>query len=112
MPLLERTKGIVKSAFAAPGGRPGPQIHMESTRVDPAQPLLIGGVKRITMVEDSVTRGSTFLGMYPHIVEAFPTMEVRCFARVRTESYREIVDSYASVEGRISLSFGNLVRSP
>ena len=112
LPLLERTKAVQKSAFASPGNRPGPLAHFESTRIDPAQPLLLGGVKRITLVDDFVTRGATFVGMYPHITMAFPNLEVCCFALVRTESYKDITEILSPVEGNITFNGVSLVRTP
>lgn len=106
---LERVKAIPRSATAAPGERASPDDHYQSIRF--VQPPLIPP-KRITIVDDVVTRGSTFLGLWPHITTAFPGIPVTLFALVRTESYKEIDSVIEPVEGTIAIRYGKPHREP
>jgi hypothetical protein len=88
LPLLTRAKPIQKSAFSQPGTRPGPQAHYDSVVLDRQKPLPLA--TRITLIDDVVTRGSTFIGLVPMLNKAFPSQMVRCFAMIRTMSYGDI----------------------
>ncbi len=114
VPMVERVKMVQKSATAAPGGRPGAQDHYNSTKITARLPLSVAGAKRITLVDDVVTRGATFVGILPHIRAAFPKWELRCFAVVRTRSSGEFDKVIAPVEGTISYDshLGSLRREP
>lgn len=58
VPMLERVAAVAKSAWSAPQDRPLPQQHYDSMVVQ--KPL--EDPKRILLVDDIVTRGSTFIG--------------------------------------------------
>lgn len=107
---LERTRGIVKSATAGPGGRPGPQEHFDSIAVQKQQTLQ--AAKSITVVDDVITRGATFVGIMPHLQAVFPNVPIRFFAVVRTMSYGEIQQLRDPVEGTITFEHRNLLRDP
>ena len=66
----------------------------------------------ITIVDDVVTRGSTFLAMHQRLAEAFPLAEIRCFAVVRTMSGIEVDQIMSPVEGLISFDGVSLQRRP
>ena len=108
---LERVRPVQKAAFAKPGERPGPQEHYDSVVVHP-QKLLAAAAEHVTLVDDVVTRGATFVGLMPHLVAAFPTAMIHCFALVRTESYKEIQQIRECIEGTISYEHGVLRREP
>jgi hypothetical protein len=108
--LLERHTPVQKSAFAQPGQRPSPQAHFDSTKIGQVVAMLAG--KRITLVDDFITRGSTFIGMFPHVEATFPGFQINCFALVRTESYMAIEKIVAPVEGTITYQHGQLLRKP
>ena len=112
LPILERTQAVQKSAFAAPGGRPGPEQHCESVAVTGSGDLPMFSSRRIVLVDDFVTRGSTFLGLYPHIEAAFPSWNIQCFAMVRTQSFGTLDAIWAPVEGKITYRNGRPWRSP
>jgi hypothetical protein len=57
LPLLSRAVAVPKSAFAPPGERPTPQRHLESFAF---QPQLVNP-DQITVVDDFITKGATFL---------------------------------------------------
>lgn len=107
---LKRTKGIVKAATAPPGERPGPQVHFDSISVEPQQSLQVP--MRLTIVDDVITRGATFLGVMPHLETFFPGVPIRCFALVRTMSYGEILQIREPVEGVLTYEHGNPHRQP
>jgi hypothetical protein len=66
----------------------------------------------ITIVDDVITRGSTFLAMYQRLAEAFPKAQIRCFAVVRTLSGVEVDQLVGPVEGIVSFDGVNLHRRP
>jgi hypothetical protein len=96
---LRRTVAIRKSATAK-GNRPDPAEHYESVEVESDAPLLVQP-DRILLVDDVVTRGSTFLGLVPRLQESFPVADILCFALVRTMSKREIDSMADPVSGHI-----------
>jgi hypothetical protein len=103
LPLLRRTEAVQKAAFARPGERPTPATHSRSIAVDRVQDLTTLRFTRITLVDDFVTRGATFLGMQPVLARAFPKHQIRCFALVRTESFKPITGILHPVEGTLSV---------
>jgi orotate phosphoribosyltransferase-like protein len=64
------------------------------------------------LVDDVITRGSSFVGMIPHLQEAFPGFEINCFALVRTQSYDAVDNFVAAVEGVITYDGWHLQRTP
>jgi hypothetical protein len=110
-PLLVRYKAVQKSAFAGTGQRPVALDHFNSTKID--ESALISTPDRITLIDDFVTRGATFVGMYPHVRQAFPNAKISCFALVRTMSFDPISKIIAPVKGLITKDrFGNTRRTP
>jgi hypothetical protein len=97
---LRRTAAIQKSATAR-GNRPDPVDHYESVEVESDAPLLVQP-DRILLVDDVVTRGSTFLGLVPRLQESFPVADILCFALVRTMSRTEIDSMADPVSGHIT----------
>jgi hypothetical protein len=67
--------------------------------------------QRITLVDDVITRGSTFTGMVPRL-QAYPEVTIVCFALVRTVSTGEVETILAPTEGTIPYREGQLVRQP
>jgi hypothetical protein len=108
--LLRRHTAVRKSATASAGFRPDPIDHFNSTSVDDSFPLLVQG--KITLVDDFITRGSTFLGMYPHVKQAYSDREISCFALVRTMSFEEVAQHYKPVQGIIENRHGKAWRTP
>jgi hypothetical protein len=105
-----RTTPVRRSAMAGPGQRPGPQDHYDSLEVN-TQGLPVPP-QAITIVDDVITRGSTFLGLSKRLEEAFPGVEIRCFALVRTISSGDISAMKDPVQGTISFQGGTLSRHP
>lgn len=83
LPILERVTAVQKSATAEPDARPWPLVHYESLAAKNSIDFSEGSV--VTLVDDVVTRGATFLGAYARLKEFFPKREIRCFALVRTK---------------------------
>jgi hypothetical protein len=107
---LERVKPVRKSATAAPGERPGAEDHFES--VSAGRQGLLDRPTAITLVDDVVTRGATFVGLLPHLSAAFPEAVIRCFALVRTVSGGDIERVRDPVEGMVTCENGVLKRRP
>ena len=108
---LERVQPVNKAAFAKPGERPGPEQHFASVKVNTQQTLSVPPVS-VTLVDDVVTRGATFVGLLPHLAAKYPQASIRCFALVRTESYKAFEDIRDCIEGTISYDRGSLRREP
>ena len=79
-PYLTRDVQVPKSAFQAPGNRPGVEMHYDSISAssDLLQPA------QLLLVDDIVTKGCTLLACGSRIREAFPHSAVRAFAMLRT----------------------------
>ena len=107
---LERTQVTPRAALAARGQRPNPPDHYASVRMSAAP--LVGPVQSITLVDDVITRGSTFVGLVARLQEAYPALSIRCFALVRTISSGDIDAILDPVEGVISYLGGRLSRQP
>ena len=99
LPCLKRVKPVTKSATAGSAERPDPETHYESLEVEQQATLRPPAI--ITLVDDVITRGSTFLAMHQRLAEAFPQAEIRCFAIVRTMSGVEVDLIMSPVEGLI-----------
>jgi hypothetical protein len=100
LPLLKRRDAVQKAATAPKGMRPGPEQHYESTVIDNEVPNLIE--RPLTLVDDIVTRGSSFVGMFRRLAEAFPNRKISCFALVQTVSEGEIATLKAPIRGTIT----------
>lgn len=90
---LERVIAVSRSSGQRTGVlRATPSQHYQSMHVKE----LLFEPKEIVMVDDVVTRGSTFLGGINRLVEAFPNAKIRAFAVMRSihnpEDFSEIVD--------------------
>jgi hypothetical protein len=110
LPCLKRIKPVPKSATAGVGQRPDPDIHYESLEMD--QQRVLTAPDLITIIDDVITRGATFLAMFQRLTEAFPQAQIQCFAVVRTMSGAEVDQVMNPVEGTISFSGTHLLRRP
>ena len=108
--LLTRTKPVAKAAYASPGNRPSYQDHRNSIRID----LDLGIGERILVVDDIVTRGDTLFACVTILEEAYPEVDVRGFALVRTMGrVAEIEKIIDPVEGTITETrYGGVDRVP
>ena len=79
-PGLRRVRAVPRSATAPPGERPSVGLHYDSFGVEDS-PVPPG---RIILIDDVVTKGRTLLAAATRIREAFPTVQIRAFALVRT----------------------------
>lgn len=109
--LLKRLAAVPKSATAAQGQRPGPEVHYQSLGVLENRPLLTAR-HHLVIVDDVVTRGATLLGCYARLQEAYPQLRVSCFALIRTMSNAEVDTILAPVAGRIAYEYGQPHRHP
>jgi hypothetical protein len=98
--LVERAEPVQKSAFAAPAERPTAAAHLASLRVVPTLDV----PARVLLVDDVVTRGATLLATASCLVDAFPALEVRAFALLRTQSQGEITTMRDPQLGHIELA--------
>jgi predicted amidophosphoribosyltransferase len=111
LPLLERVQAVPKSAFAKSAAeRATPDQHFQSTSVKAALQLFRG--RTLVLVDDVITRGSTMLGMHTRLKEAFPDVDVKCFAAFRSMGHTEIEGVYEPVQGSVSFVNCQLRREP
>ena len=110
LPCLVRAKPVQKSATAGPGQRPDPEAHYDSTSITSQGGLFTP--KAISIVDDVITRGSTFFGLLKRLEEAFPGVPIRCFAVVRTISPGEVSTILDPIEGTVTNQAGQLHRHP
>ena len=111
VPMLERVTAVPKSAWSAPQDRPLPQQHYDSMAVQKA----LASPKRIPLIDDIVTRGSTFLGGASRIHDEYPNCEIRAFAGMRAITYQnDFVKEYYPVKGEITYRqmVGDSIRFP
>lgn len=108
LPCLRRTEAIPKSAGSK--SRPTPDDHYRSLTVDALN--LLNRPEEITLVDDVVTRGSSFIGAVARLQQFFPEATIRCFALIRTRSHREVETIRNPVEGMITYVDGRLDREP
>ena len=110
LPCVERTQPVRKAATAAPGQRPDPPDHYDSTRV--VVPPLLPTPRAITLVDDVITRGSSFVGITKHVEDVFPGVPIRYFALIRTISAGDVASILDPVQGTVSFTGGQLNRHP
>jgi hypothetical protein len=102
-----RTSPLPKASLAAPGQRPNPIDHYNATTVRLSRR---SPPRLITLVDDIVTRGSSFIGVYARLKEAYPNARIRCFALIRTISSGEIDQILDPVHGEIRYEHDRLSR--
>jgi hypothetical protein len=95
---LERSHAVPKSAFSLPAERPKPSRHFASFSVSRS----LFAPRRITLVDDVITRGATLLAAASRLAEAFPSCEVRAFAVIRTMTRVEVDAILAPCTGVIT----------
>lgn len=107
--LVERITPVAKSAYAAPGERPGVDDHLASMVVRP----LLAAPSRIVVLDDVVTRGATLFAVATLLRRQYPGAEAGAFALVRTVSSGEIERFRDPREGTIErLASGGTIRRP
>ena len=103
--LLERTRAVPK-AHGSPGGeRPDVSTLGRSLRW---RGDLGSDLERVVLVDDVVTRGTTFLSARYVIRSVQPELEVQGFAAIRTMSFEVVESPLDPVKGTISLASNGL----
>ena len=89
---LERTKPLRKSHTSLSANRPKAQEHYDTMAVQKE----LSEPGEILLVDDFITRGSTFIGSANRLIDAFPNANIRAFAGIKTisrpENFRKIYD--------------------
>jgi predicted amidophosphoribosyltransferase len=94
-PLVERVTRIRRSSTAY-GNRPDPDEHFATMGVSPGVGLYLP--ERVTLVDDVVTRGSTFVGAAGVLLSSYPHVDISCFAMIRTASNAETDEALGSID--------------
>lgn len=106
---LSRTTPVPKSSRSRPEDRAMPVRHYESMKVG----RMVTDPESILLVDDLVTRGSTFLGAAYRIAESYPNARIRAFAAMRMVSN---LDEFTGVgdwrEGTITPTHNGSRRQP
>jgi hypothetical protein len=95
---LGRSHAVPKSAFSLPHERPKPSRHFESLSVSRS----LFAPRRITLVDDVITKGATLVAAASRLAEAFPGCEVRAFAVIRTMTRVDVDAILAPCSGVIT----------
>jgi len=109
-PCLKRARPVPKAAFASSGERPTARDHLESLEVE----LTLGAAPQsLMLIDDVVTKGSTLLGCAWRLERAFPGVEIKAFAAVRTKELQPEIDAiWEPWVSSIRSVFGDAVRDP
>ena len=84
LPCLKRIKAVKKSAYSQKGERPVAKDHYHTVAVELAKRFK--APTAITLVDDFLTLGATFVGLVTKLKESFPDVPIRCFALVLSVS--------------------------
>jgi len=85
---LERVEAVPKSAFQTWGNRTTAFRHYETIRAAAD----LAATKRITLVDDFLTKGNTLLGAASRLREVYPQATIAAFAPVRTKGLQPEID--------------------
>ncbi len=89
---LERIKPLRKSHTSSSANRPKAQEHYDTMVVQKE----LSEPDEILLIDDFITRGSTFIGAANRLIDAFPNANIRAFAGIKTisrpEDFRKIYD--------------------
>lgn len=107
---LIRTQSVTKSSTAKASERPKWKEHYQTITV--TERMLPMGITSISLVDDVITRGATMVGAYLRIKEAFPSINVTCFALIRADSGHKIVKLTNPAEGMIQIIGEETYRRP
>jgi hypothetical protein len=77
---LRRLTAVPKSAYAARGGRPAVQVHVDSLVVDD----YLAPTETLVLVDDFVTKGRTLIACASVLGAALPGVRIKAFALIRT----------------------------
>lgn len=108
---LDRRQAVQKSAYAPVGERPDPTTHADSLVAE--LKLDLAG-ERLLLVDDFVTRGSTFAGCAIALQRQHSGLQLAAFAAIRTMGLQPEVDRIIEpVVGTIRVTAdGGVERSP
>lgn len=87
--ILKRETAVPKSAFASAGNRPTPAKHFASMSAE--KTLYVPD--KITLVDDVITKGSTTMGAYLRLREAFPSADIQVFSVFKTCNFQPDIDA-------------------
>ena len=109
---LERIQKVQKSAYCRGKDRPKPMDHYNTIRIKSLMKHM-QAPKRIVLIDDLITRGSTMLGCVNVLKDAYPTASMMGFAVMRTISdislFKDIKDPQV---GTVEYRNANLWREP
>lgn len=111
LPVVQRRERIHSSSQSAASQRPKAQEHLDSFSFDEER-LGIFQPRKITLVDDVVTRGATLLAAAPLFRAHLPKAEIRGFSLIRTMSGVDIESVREPCTGTIRLSGEETFRRP
>jgi hypothetical protein len=110
-PYLVRSNAIKKSSGAQMGYRPTIEEQYNSLIV---QKIEVFPPKKITLIDDVLTKGRASFACVLRLSEVFPNSEIRVFAPMRTQGLIEDIDKFIdSATGEITYDgHGDVNRQP
>ena len=106
---LRRVSALPKSAYAEPGARPGLREHVASLEAT----LPLSAPSRILLVDDVVTKGTTFLAAAQVLAQRLQGVPITAFAVFRTLGLQPEIENLLEPRvGRIWLDDGIVRREP
>ncbi|MVM32148.1 hypothetical protein GO755_19010 [Spirosoma sp. HMF4905] len=111
IPYLERANAIRKSSGSSQGNRPTVEEQYNSLTV---KKLEVISPKRITIIDDVLTKGRTSFACALRLSEAFPDTRIRVFAPIRTQGLtNDITQFIEPATGDITFDgYGDVDRHP
>ena len=93
LPIVKRSTAVPKSSHAPAGARATVEQHIESLSLD----NLLANPKRVTIIDDVVTKGRMLLAAGTLLEKRFPDAQLGAFALIRTMGLQPEVERIVEI---------------